>query len=49
MTIYYFDADAQVKYFVNEAGSVWVRQLADKVDAKSQPLHDIATAEVSQV
>jgi hypothetical protein len=38
MSIYYFDADAQVKYFINEPGSLWVRQLADEVDVDGDPL-----------
>jgi len=47
--IYYFDADAQVKYFINEPGSAWVRRLVDEVDADGRPLHDLSTLEVSLV
>jgi len=30
VTLYYFDADAQVKYFVNESGSAWIRRQIDE-------------------
>ncbi len=49
MSIYYFDADAQVKYFINEPGSLWVRQLADEVDVDGDPLRALFTIEISQV
>jgi predicted nucleic acid-binding protein len=49
LTIYYFDADAQVKYLINELGSSWIRQVADELDADSQPAHDVATLEISRV
>lgn len=49
MTIYYFDADVQVKYLIDEPGSAWIRRLADERDADGQPLHVIATLEISLV
>ena len=49
MTLYYFDADAQVKYFVNESGSAWIRQQIDETDANGQYLHSVATVEISQI
>lgn len=47
--MYYFDADVQVKYFINEPGSAWVRHLTDERDAEGQPLHIVATLEISLV
>jgi len=49
VTLYYFDADAQVKYFVNETGSAWIRRQVDETDANNRFLHGIATVEISQV
>lgn len=49
MTLYYFDADAQVKFFVTEPGSAWIRRQADAIAADGRFLHTIATAEISQI
>jgi predicted nucleic acid-binding protein len=49
VTIYYFDADAQVKYFINEMGSSWSRRIVDELDVDGQPAHAISTLEISRV
>lgn len=49
MTHYYFDADAQVKVHLAEAGSAWVRRLAAATSVDGAPLHDLYTVDVSVV
>ena len=49
MSDYYFDADAQVKLHLSEAGSVWVRGLARATETNGELLHQLYTVDVSQV
>lgn len=49
MGFYYFDADVQVKYYLPEPGSTWVRQIVDEVDSEGRPLHVLFSAEISLV
>ena len=49
MTIYYLDASAQVKYFITEPGSGFVRQIVDEIDARGRPVSIILVAEISIV
>lgn len=42
---YYFDTSAQVKYYVSEPGSTWVRQLVEATDPETgQPANRLFTA-----
>ena len=49
MSEYYFDADAQVKYYLAESGSVWVRGLIRETNENGEPFHQCYTVDVSQV
>jgi hypothetical protein len=53
MTVYFFDSSAMVKRYVDEPGSVWIRQLCDQRDPGTGELlnliivGEIALVEVS--
>ena len=49
MSVYYFDANVQVKYYLPEPGSVWVRQIMDEVDAEGKIVNALFTVEISMV
>lgn len=49
MSVYYFDANVQVKYYLPEPGSAWVRQIVDEVDAKGKIVNALFTVEISMV
>ena len=49
MSVYYFDANVQVKYYLPEPGSVWVRQIVDEVDAEGKIVNALFTVEISMV
>jgi predicted nucleic acid-binding protein len=49
VSVYYFDANVQVKYYVPEPGSTWVRQIVDEVDSAGNLVHTLFTAEISLV
>ncbi len=43
----YLDADAQIKFYLLEKGSQWVRQEFSALDDRGNPLHFIYTVDVS--
>ena len=49
MSVYYFDANVQVKYYLPEPGSTWVRQIVDETDADRNVVNTLFTAEISLV
>jgi len=50
MGLYYFDASAIVKYYVDEPGSVWVEEIVDLLDSDTRmPGNTVFIAEVSIV
>ncbi len=49
MPIYFFDASAIVKRYVQEPGSIWIRQICDARDNESQKLNRLVIAEISRV
>jgi uncharacterized protein len=50
MAIYYFDTSAVIKRYVDEPGSLWVRQLCDQHDpVTAERLHLITVGEITIV
>jgi predicted nucleic acid-binding protein len=49
MSVYYFDANVQVKYYLPEPDSTWVRQVVDEVDPAGNTVNTLFTAEISLV
>ncbi len=50
MAVYYFDSSAVVKRYVDEPGSLWIRQLCDQRDpGTSKKLNLITVGEVTMV
>jgi len=49
VSVYYFDANVQVKYHLPEPGSTWVWQIVDEVDAAGNIVNTLFTAEISLV
>lgn len=49
MAIYYLDASAIVKYFHQETGTTWVRQIVDRPAGESRQVNLIYLAEISRV
>ena len=49
MSIYYFDSSALVKYYLDEPGSTWVREIIDSHNERGQPLHSIYTTALTKV
>ena len=49
MSVYYFDANIQVKYYLPEPGSTWVRQIVDEADVAGNVVNTLFTAEISLV
>ena len=49
MRVYYFDANVQVKYYLPEPSSAWVRQIVDEVDAEGKIVNALFTVEISMV
>ncbi len=49
MGVYYFDANAQVKYHLTEPGSSWVRSIVDATDSDGRSSHVLFAAEISLV
>jgi predicted nucleic acid-binding protein len=49
VSVYYFDANVQVKYYLPEPGSAWVRQIVNEVDAEGKIVNALFTVEVSMV
>jgi hypothetical protein len=49
VSVYYFDANVQVKYHLPEPGSTWVRRIVDEADAAGNIVNTLFTAEISLV
>lgn len=49
MSLYYFDANAQVKYHLAEPGSSWVRTIVDATQPDGRPSHTLFATEISLV
>jgi hypothetical protein len=47
VSVYYFGANVQVKYYLPEPGSAWVRQMVDEVDAEGKIVNALFTVEIS--
>ena len=48
MAHFYFDADAQVKHYLAERGSKWVKALLDVTNDNGEPLHEFYAVDISQ-
>jgi len=49
MSLYYFDASALVKQYVQEPGSTWIRQLIDRVSPDKEQVNTVFIAEINIV